>query len=413
MGAKYDRSKVFSYSNMETFFQCPYAFQQLYLLAEANGFKPLVSPQARRGSTFHKTATEFLNNYFDCIENEYVVWPNVWQGAKDRAIAESPAEDANELREIYKAYERKHSIPPIPFDPKEYEFLGTEVVMFLDDKGELIEDYNQALVALEIDLLYGNDENLFVYDWKTTQNPDLTIGLEYNHQMMIYSYAASMKYSDIPTIIPQIDYVRMSGIPSFPFSKEQVRYDVLPWLVQRINRIMDAIEKDDFPTNPNENCRYCGAREICPYYQSAITYPSEVRITSYQDAVDLAKNVWAAEGKIKEIKEQFRQVIEEWGPLIDSDSGKVLKLCPNPRYEGDIQNVIQVILDMDLQKDGRVLDIDQIVDRLSISKTKATEIIQDFTSPRSPNRKDALKELDDVYKKVMGNPKMMWRKEKT
>lgn len=407
----YDRTKLFTHSNVTIAEECLLRFKLEYIDGLTNESEDRVSPYARRGSAFHKAASDYLENIRAIKPDDPKAF---WEAAKKDEINNSPAEDEAPLRDLFKTFEQKHGNPPEVM-PIGAAFIGAEVSFMLDAKGALTANFDEARVAGTIDLVYADGDTLVIVDWKTGFSMDLNTPIELNPQMRLYGYAAALMFPDKPLIRPILDYVHLDATyPANPvdFAREDFTETAWPWFAARTARVGGAIASGKFPARPNENCGFCPVRDKCPSYQNAlVNLPEDGKLDRPAQVLKLLRLVEQAESRIKEYRGAIRKYIEDHGPLVDEETHKAYKFIPNPAYEADTETVVKALLSLGLEKDGKKLDGAEIRSRLSISKTMATELVKDFTEPRSPLRKDATMKVEGLYSKVERSPKLSWIKE--
>ena len=251
MSEQYDRLDTITFSSAEAYIRCPYAFKKLYL----EGLPNTSGGAARRGTAAHAAVAEYLRDG---------VWTaETWDDAVEVAINASPAEDIDDLRVIFKAFEREYGDPP-RIVPDGATDIYVEQSFVFDANGNLTDDKNGAFGGT-IDLMYRVGDILTVLDWKTGGTIHNNAVWD-DRQMRGYALIARRLFPDVKYIELIRHYIRFEHsaqgrgepVPAAEFDS------VWAEIVARTAPIFAAIEADNFPATPHEFCGWCPALAFCP-----------------------------------------------------------------------------------------------------------------------------------------------------
>lgn len=401
--AQYDRTQVFTVSSIETFAQCASRFFLLYV----DGKIPESIPEARRGTIIHEAINKFITVNNKQPNPDPVSWRDI---ESEINILD---EDIDELSFLFSRLERCYpelkKLVPI----EAWGSIQTETPFSLNVRGELCTlNDPDAIVCGTRDLKYIDEYgNPVVIDFKTGRNV-FDGPIEKNKQMRVYAYASLLEHPESSQIALGLDYIRheISGFQHVYIKREEfvgVWNEIIGWaqpIVEALSQYKQLEDKakwtEIFRPNPNARCGWCSAKMYCNYWNNALSkMPDSKFIMSKEQALSVAKTVWAVEKRAKELKETLREFIAEFGPLEDTDSGYVLDTYPEDR---DVVNT-QVAIAM-LIKGG--VNSKKVWDNINLPKTALSTMLRGKGENISKLREEVFK---TAVKKIPST-RFEWRK---
>ena len=173
---------------------------------------------------------------------------------------------------IHKLLEDRLRSAKLDNEIAQYEPL-CQAVETLASKGELLIEHEMVLTEnltpttwwekdawlrskLDILVIVGNDA--VVMDWKTgKRKPDF-------FQMELFAAQVFKHFPQVQRVTASLVWLKTMEMDSETYN----RIDINPiWagIMQRIQRIHDAYEYDNWPARPSGLCRYCPCRHDCDY----------------------------------------------------------------------------------------------------------------------------------------------------
>lgn len=108
-----------------------------------------------------------------------------------------------------------------------------------------------AWLRLKLDARIGN----YVVDFKTGKHYD-----DHIHQAKLYANAMMMVDSSYDEIEVEFWYLFTGNVKSYVFTRDNLETDIAQW-EERVEKMHNDII---FEPKPNEYCKYCHVRDICP-----------------------------------------------------------------------------------------------------------------------------------------------------
>ncbi len=115
-----------------------------------------------------------------------------------------------------------------------------------------------AWLRSKLDVLVIRGDTAVVMDWKTgKRNPDF-------FQMQIFAAQVFKHYPDVHKVKTVLTWLKDMKQDSEEYSRENINK---AWadIMQKIRRIHESLEHDNWPARPSGLCRYCPARHNCDF----------------------------------------------------------------------------------------------------------------------------------------------------
>ncbi len=115
-----------------------------------------------------------------------------------------------------------------------------------------------AWLRSKLDVLIIRGDTAVVMDWKTgKRNPDF-------FQMQIFAAQVFKHYPDVHKVKTVLTWLKDMKQDSEEYSRENINK---AWadIMQKIRRIHESLEHDNWPARPSGLCRYCPARHNCDF----------------------------------------------------------------------------------------------------------------------------------------------------
>ena len=115
-----------------------------------------------------------------------------------------------------------------------------------------------AWLRSKLDVLVIRGDMAVVMDWKTgKRNPDF-------FQMQIFAAQVFKHYPDVHKVKTVLTWLKDMKQDSEEYSRENIN---MAWtdIMQKIRRIHESLEHDNWPARPSGLCRYCPARHNCDF----------------------------------------------------------------------------------------------------------------------------------------------------
>lgn len=230
-----------SYTSLKAYEDCPFRYKLLYDL----NFKVSENDAIRMGSAIH--------NAFNKVNIAKIDNPDISQEECDLIIEDIFMSTSN-----------------ISKDKDELEMFKDNIYAFYDEIGdvELLEsEYNFNIfeegfnVVGSIDLIYKKDGDIYIIDYKNTDDEDESKINYYEDQLKLYLYALAMdsKYENENINKAGIYFVKSQKTVTVQFEKEEIQN-----YIERMNTIVEKIKNGEFDERKkSQNCDRCDFRFIC------------------------------------------------------------------------------------------------------------------------------------------------------
>lgn len=247
---------VFSFSNLNTFITCPYAWYQHYVVGEQG----LSNPYGEFGTCCHKVLEQFERG--DIKNDGSVV--DAYMDTFDKHLPEGSFDENTTDRLFNIGFEYFSGLSPEKLNLKDNRIVAVE-----EQINFKIGDHDFVGI---IDLLLQNKKTggYIILDHKTGEYPLTLKGTvkakcedkyeEYVRQLYLYAKAVNEKYGEFPKSL-QWNFLKTGDWMTLPF--EEQKYDeTIEWAESVIKQIY---EETEFNRNPTYFfCKnICNYRELC------------------------------------------------------------------------------------------------------------------------------------------------------
>ena len=242
---------AWSYSKIESYFQCPQKFRLRYIEKVPTETKGTI--HTFFGTMLHnviermylereKGRISSLNIIWNLFENE---WKNEFR--KDELLfSEKEPEFFLEGKRIIQEFYKK-------FLSDKSKTLFTETQFFLDLEGKQY--------CIRIDRLSKTDGVFEVRDYKTGK-PKTRSELLRDYQLKVYALWVFENYQDARKVRLIWHYLRNMYDVDIELARKDVK-ETKAFIKQRIDSVEKAIVEDRFPAVKSPLCNYCDFLEIC------------------------------------------------------------------------------------------------------------------------------------------------------
>ncbi|MCX6709782.1 MAG: PD-(D/E)XK nuclease family protein [Candidatus Woesearchaeota archaeon] len=304
MEKEFEKMKLYSYSRLETFKQCPLKFKLHYIDEVETEIE--ASVEAFLGSLVHETLEKLyidlkfqkidaLNELLDFFNEN---WKKNWNDAIVIVRTEYNQENYKKMGEKFISdYYEKYS----PFDQSRTIGLETKEHINLDDT----EEYH---IHIRIDRLSMAGEGIYeIHDYKTSSSLPTQEDVDADRQLAIYAYGIKKMYPDAKKIILIWHYLAFDRELRSERNEEQLenlRKEVL-------ELIKDAEACTEFPPKMSALCSWCEFRPMCPNFKHLYSIekkPAEEYLDD--DGVKLVNKYSEVSEKIKELTDESENLKE-------------------------------------------------------------------------------------------------------
>lgn len=161
-----------------------------------------------------------------------------------------------------------------------------------------------------MDLLVIDGERGRIIDVKTGRTPyDVTE--DEKLQLLLYAWAAEQLFPEVKEWTLELHFVRFSDVVSIHTFTDEDRARAEAYLVEKANRIFDAIEADMFPAQAGKQCNHCPVAQSCPL---ALMVNEKEPLTK-EEAEELFGVYLATERRLDLMKQRLQKAVQTYGPL--------------------------------------------------------------------------------------------------
>lgn len=323
---------AYSYSSLELYDKCPWAFRKVYL----EGVPRQSSESLEIGRSVHERIAGYLEHLIQSKQS------TDWQWADQSTLHP-------EVAAIWERFIQGFTLPPAMEDP------GVESKLGFDWNWQPVHFWApEARFRGVIDFHFRQNGLAVVVDWKTNRQVPETV--EKDLQLRIYGWAVRRAvYPDVEEILLKLHFVRY-GVERQVLLTPDDLATVPDELDAKIARIQDDVE---FKPTPGAFCAWCGVQAHCPVMARALLPVEVVAPATVAQAQRAAELLLALQTVEKELAARLKAWVQENGPLAVGD----LVYGPKPynTYAFDPQEVVQTLLDAGLARE-------QIWPLLSVNK---------------------------------------------
>jgi hypothetical protein len=109
-----------------------------------------------------------------------------------------------------------------------------------------------------LDILVLHDDHAFVLDWKTgKRRPDFT-------QLELFALQVFAHYPQIKSVSSGFIWLKDNAMDKETYTRADAP-KLWAALLERIHRIEQSVEHDNWPARPSGLCRFCPCRNFCDY----------------------------------------------------------------------------------------------------------------------------------------------------
>jgi hypothetical protein len=115
-----------------------------------------------------------------------------------------------------------------------------------------------AWLRSKLDVMIIRGDTAIVMDWKTgKRNPDF-------FQMQIFAAQVLKHYPDVHKVVTILTWLKNMSQDFEYYNRETINKS---WttIMEKIRRIHDSLDHDNWPARPSGLCRFCPARHNCDY----------------------------------------------------------------------------------------------------------------------------------------------------
>ena len=260
-----DFSKIFSYSKIERFKKCPYAYYLNYLDPEWKGFqKP--RDYKTKGSAVHGAITLFY--YLPLEERSFEAMKGCLEKAwfSDVEPQKKPPLGKKggfgSLREERKAYLQslkmlKNFLAIAEINPPLFYLPTKEIRYSFCDYEEMIQPLERGFfISGKFDRVdQRKDGTLRVIDFKTGKEKNNTGQLDF------YRLLAELNFKR-PVSLVSYYYLQEGKVVDYPAKKSASIEEIKEAILDDVRAIEST---EEFEPRPSRLCRYCDFEDICPY----------------------------------------------------------------------------------------------------------------------------------------------------
>ncbi len=248
-------AKIYSYSRLNTFKQCPLKFKYRYIDKIIPQIKII---ESHLGSTVHSTLewiyTQVKNNRIPTIDETIIYYSTKWEeNYKPEMVIVKKLLTArdyfnNGIRFILDYYTKNH-----PFDDNTLE-LEKRIIIDLDELGEYkLQGFIDRLVH---NLEKGEYE---VHDYKTANNLPRQEEVDNNTQLPLYAIAIKELFGEDKEVLLIWHYLAYNKKIYSRRNNEQLK-QLRKETLELIKKIESTTE---FPANKTILCDWCEYRDVC------------------------------------------------------------------------------------------------------------------------------------------------------
>lgn len=161
-----------------------------------------------------------------------------------------------------------------------------------------------------MDLLVIDGERGRIIDVKTGRTPyDVTE--DEKLQLLLYASAAEQLFPEVKEWTLELHFVRLGVVATHVYTEED-RARAEAYLVEKANRIFDAIGADFFPAQAGKQCNHCPVAQSCPL---ALSMVNEEEPLTKEEAEELFGVYLATERRLNQMKQRLQKAVQMYGPL--------------------------------------------------------------------------------------------------
>ena len=309
--------KVFSFSRLSTFENCPYSFYKKYV----EEIKGQPTEALLLGKACHAVIEMAL---------------------KKRATHESFFKTAAELIAAMEEIEADQIFNLT------YQSIVLQYIQKTETKTEehfIFPLNSHAELQGYIDLYIPNNDHIELIDWKTNRAEYLP---QDTHQLGLYAHYLIQKYQK--PVVGKLVFLR-TGKEKVQVYNKNVVEPALEWALRTTQQIQSALEKckiekeilQYFPRREGTVCQYCEFAVECTRSEYN---PREIR--NQKEALRVAQELFKLEAAISSLKENLKAWVKTHGPVRVDD--KEYKFAPSKYWKWPAQSLHRAVEEM--EKEG-------------------------------------------------------------
>ena len=333
----------YSYSRLNTYSQCPWAYKTIYL-----DKIPRTKTEAMEvGTLLHRLIRDYLTRLI--TYREATDW--------DWARGATPMTSHTDAAEIWEQFYSTFTLPPALDAP------GVERELAFDRNWEPCEFYSEeAYFRMVIDFHFKQDGLGVIVDWKT--NRIMPQAVDKDLQLRTYGWGLKRTlYPDVREVLLRLHFLRYGKEMEVLLSPEDL--DGVP---EELRARIEVIEADQtFSPTPGSFCGICGVTAHCPVMSQALA-PIEILAPATREQAEKAASLLLTIRQMeKELAARLKEWVKENGPVQVGD----LTYGPTTvtSYDLDAKAVVELLL-------RKGLDREAIWPMLGITKTSLERVLK-------------------------------------
>lgn len=291
------------YSAINTMHHCPYSCWQIYK-NKVTGYK---NAFAQLGIAVHNTIEEYskachermVDTDFDLLQELSYKQENI--------LSEQQLTDYRQIIEIVKSNMNWSSI-------NNASILEIERRFYLDENLNATEDKDNAYFSGAIDIVYGDEDVLYIQDYKTLRVIYTKSYMQESLQRKIYVLLVAKHFPQVKNFKFAFNFVRhgyqTNWIENTSEDIDELQREIQSEIEAFYNLINDENPPDPTPGGYCQLCPICGT---CKEYKNA--FDETERITNPEDAKKLYEKYLLGKMRIKRMEEMLKFYIDNNEPI--------------------------------------------------------------------------------------------------
>ncbi len=317
---------AFSFSRIELFDSCPWAFKKVHIDKIPRGTsEPLIT-----GQLSHQVVADYLKRLINLnLQTD-------WEWAEKQDFVDAP----DDVPEIWERFYQNFILPPMVAPAVEEQIAFNRqwqpTKFFADD----------AFFRMVVDWTFLQDNLAVVQDWKTNRKVQEINPEKIPLQLRIYGWGVRRAfYPDMQEVLLRLHYLRYGVEKEILLTPQNL--DTVPKeLEQKIAVIQN--EKHFDPT-PGSFCSWCGLTAHCPVMANALLPVNVVYPATRTDAEKAAEILLTLQTVSNEIRAHLKAYVQQNGPVPVGDM--VYGPSPTETWELNPQTVTDQLLEMGVDRD--------------------------------------------------------------
>jgi CRISPR/Cas system-associated exonuclease Cas4 (RecB family) len=333
----------FSYTRLDLFSSCPFAYKQKYIVKAAE----IRSEALDTGSIAHAAIDRYLKHLIETGQQTDItamadIVHGVFYGGEEHGLGSSEYQEVFDICQLFA--DRFILNPDTAYGPEEWfeHKIGPDLMRGKIDWLEM--DGNAAVVT----------------DWKSDRAIRSQSDVDSDFQLKVYAWGLWRMFPHIEEIIVRLNFIR------YFVPRETVIYsDEMPQIEKQITSQIEQIKAEkEFKATPGKFCQWCPYTEACPLVISNL-----ISCQNADDAERLFGEILMMQRKIDERKEALKAYTNKNGVI--ELNGMIIGYTPST--SNSIKDV-KAFIDASERNDIKWMDYVNI-DGRKIKKLERHEVI--------------------------------------